>query len=164
MKTNKITKIIIMILVAEIAGGIGSLFTTPAINSWYKTLIRPSISPPNWIFAPVWTTLFLLMGIAAGIIWNKLATLDEAGKKAVKTALAVFTAQLFLNVLWSILFFGFHNPGASLIEIIFLWLAILWTIVAFWKISPRAGSLLIPYILWVSFASYLNYSFWILNR
>lgn len=158
MKIPKYFKLAIAIIISELAGIIGSFFTTTSITTWYATLLRPDFYPPNWIFAPVWTILFAFMGIALFLIWEKGLT-----KKDVRIAFTVFFAQLALNILWSILFFGLHNPGAALIEIFSLWLAILTTIISFYKISKTASYLLIPYILWVSFAAYLNYSIWILN-
>lgn len=158
MKIKDIFKLIIAIVICEAAGVIGSLFTTPSIATWYKSLTKPMLNPPSWIFAPVWTTLFVLMGVAVFLIWKK-------GLKEQKTKIAfgIFAVQLVLNILWSIIFFGLHNPGAAFIEIIFLWLAILLTIIYFFKISKPAAYLLIPYILWVTFASYLNYSLWQLS-
>lgn len=146
------------IAICELAGGIGAIFTTPAINSWYAKLARPALAPPNWIFAPVWTTLFVLMGISAFLIWQK-----GLERREVKTALTIFAIQLALNVLWSVLFFGLHSPGFAFIEIIILWLAILTSIITFVKISKVAAWLLAPYILWVSFAGYLNFMIWALN-
>ncbi len=143
------------IALSEAAGIIGSMFTAPSITGWYATLVKPEIAPPNWIFGPVWTTLFLLMGIAAFLVWRT--------RRNTKMALGLFGLQLALNVLWSLLFFGLHNPGAALAEIIFLWLAIVATIVAFAKISKPAAWLLAPYIAWVSFAGYLNFLLWSLN-
>lgn len=151
-------KFIIAIVVSELAGIIGSFFTTPAINGWYSTLVKPALNPPSWVFGPVWTTLFALMGIAAFLIWKK-----GLEQKRVKIALGIFLGQLVLNTLWSIIFFGLKSPGAAFIEITFLWLAILATIIAFAKLSKPAAWLLAPYILWVSFAAYLNYSIWMLN-
>jgi len=113
------------------------------------------LTPPSWVFGPAWATLFALMGISAFLIWRK--GLD---RRDVKIALGIFMGQLVLNTLWSIIFFGLHNPGAAFIEIIFLWLAIVITIVVFYKVSIPAAYLLLPYILWVSFAGYLNYSIW----
>lgn len=155
---NDTIKLVIAIVVSQLAGIIGSLFTTPAINGWYVTLVKPDINPPAWIFGPVWTTLFILMGISAFLIWRK--GLD---RRDVKIALGIFIVQLVLNTLWSILFFGFHSPGLALIEIAVLWVVILITIVMFSKISKPAAWLLLPYILWVSFASYLNYLIYTLN-
>jgi len=125
---------------------VGSIFTTPAIPGWYATLQKPSFSPPNFLFAPVWTTLYILMGISLALILNKKN----------KTAIIFFVVQLVLNSLWSILFFGLKSPKLAFVEIIFLWLAILITILKFFKISKLAGWLFVPYLLWVSFASFLN--------
>lgn len=151
-------KLIISIAVSEFAGIIGSIFTSPAIPNWYADLNKSALTPPGWIFGPVWTLLYALMGIAAFLVWRK--GLD---RKDVKIALGIFLGQLALNTLWSIIFFGLQNPGAAFVEIIFLWLAILTTIIAFAKISKPAAWLLAPYILWVSFAAYLNYAIWTLN-
>lgn len=151
-------KLVIAIAVSLLAGIIGSVFTTSSVSSWYLTLTKPDLNPPSYVFGPVWTTLYALMGIAAFLIWKK--GLD---RKDVKVALGIFIIQLVLNTLWSIIFFGLHSPGAALVEIVFLWLAILATIIAFYKISRAAAYLLLPYILWVSFAAYLNYSIWVLN-
>lgn len=155
---NNTLKLIVAIIISELAGIIGSLFTAPSIAGWYATLTKPALNPPSWIFGPVWTTLFALMGIAAFLVWKK--GLD---RKDVRIALSIFIGQLALNMLWSIIFFGSQSPEAAFVEIIFLWLAILATITVFAKISKPAAWLLLPYILWVSFAAYLNYSIWILN-
>lgn len=167
MKTKNMLKLLVAIVVCQAAGFVGSLFTTPSIQTWYATLTKPTFNPPNWVFAPVWTTLFLLMGIAAFLVWRRLDSGSGAGmteKKNVKKALGIFLMQLVLNVLWSILFFGLHSPRTAFIEIICLWLAILVTMVSFAKVSKVASWLLLPYILWVSFAAFLNYSLWILNK
>jgi len=158
MKLNNFLKLVIAIVVSQLAGVIGSVFTISSIPTWYTTLQKPSFSPPNWIFGPAWTTLYFLMGVAAFLVWR-----HGFEKKEVRRALTIFGGQLVLNALWSIIFFGLHNPFWAFIEIIVLWLAILWTIFAFYKISRPAAYLLLPYILWVSFAAYLNYSIWILN-
>lgn len=158
MKMSDTFKLIVAIGVCELAGIIGSVFTTPSIAGWYAELAKPELAPPNWVFAPVWTTLFALMGIAAFLVWKK-----GLERRDVKIALGIFAGQLVLNTFWSIIFFGLHSPGGALFEMIFLWLAILATIIAFAKISRPAAWLLVPYILWVSFAMYLNYSIWILN-
>jgi len=155
---NKILKLVVSILVCQWAGIVGSLFTSPAIASWYATLEKPSFNPPNWIFAPVWTLLFLLMGIALYFVWNSEI---ESNKKRI--AILIFAVQLVLNIFWSILFFGLQSPLYAFIEIIILWLAILLTIISFYKISKPAAELLLPYILWVSFAAVLNFSILILN-
>jgi len=136
----------------------GGVFTAKAIPTWYTKLKKPSFNPPNWIFGPVWTLLFILMGIAAFLVWRQ-----GFDKKEVKTALGIFIFQLFLNLFWSIIFFGIHNPAVAFTEIISLWSAILALILAFYQISKTSAYLLIPYILWVSFAAYLNYAIWQLS-
>lgn len=146
------------ILICEAAGSIGALFTAPAITGWYKEIIKPSFNPPAWVFGPVWTTLFAMMGIAIFLVYEKGFT-----RKDVKTAIALFVGQFALNVLWSLFFFGLHNPTLAFVDIVFLWLAILATIISFSKISPPASKLLIPYLLWVTFAALLNLSIVILN-
>ncbi len=158
MKINNTFKLIIAIVVSELAGIIGSVFTTPSITGWYTGIVKPTLNPPAWVFGPVWTTLFALMGVAAFLVWKK--GLD---RRDVKIALGIFFGQLVLNPLWFIIFFGLHSPGGALIEIVFLWLAILATIITFARISKPAAWLLVPYILWVSFAMYLNYAIWTLN-
>ncbi|MEX1112152.1 MAG: TspO/MBR family protein [Candidatus Andersenbacteria bacterium] len=158
MTKNDVLKLVAAIGISEAAGIIGSVFTISSIPTWYASLARPELSPPNWIFGPVWTTLYALMGIAAWLIWRK-----GLQRKDVKVALGIFVGQLVLNSLWSIIFFGLQNPGVALIEIVFLWLAILATIITFARISKPAAWLLVPYIVWVSFASYLNYAIWVLN-
>lgn len=155
---NNTYKFIISIVTPPLAGFIGSLFTTSSIPNWYAGLIKPELNPPSWVFAPVWTILYLMMGLAAFLVWK-----EGYERREVRHALKLYVFQLVLNVAWSIFFFGLKNPGAALIEIIILWLAILATIFAFFKVSKLAGSLLIPYILWVSFATYLTYSIWALN-
>ena len=152
-------KLIFALAIPLLAGGIGSIFTTPAIPTWYADLIKPALNPPAWVFGPVWTTLFVLMGISAFLVWKK-----GLEHKPVKIALGIFIGQLVLNTLWSIIFFGLHSPGEAFVELVILWLAILATIIAFARISRLAVWLLIPYILWVSFAGYLNYSIWQLNK
>lgn len=165
MKTNKFFKLVITIGVSLSAGTIGSFFTTPAISSgWYAGIVKPALNPPAWVFGPVWTTLFVLMGIAAFLVWSSYAKVtDGQEKKTIKIALVLFGIQLVLNTLWSIIFFGLHNLGGALVEIVFLWFSILAMIIAFAKISRPAAWLLVPYILWVSFAVYLNYAIWTLN-
>lgn len=158
MKLHKPLKLIIAIAVSEFVGIVGSFFTAPAITGWYGSIVKPALNPPAWVFGPVWVTLFALMGIAAFLIWEK-----GVERKDVKIALGLFMGQLVLNTLWSIVFFGLQSPGGALIEIGFLWLAIVATIIAFSKISKVAAWLLAPYILWVSFAAYLNYAIWALN-
>jgi translocator protein len=166
MKINNIFKLIIAIAVSEGAGLIGAFFTAPAIESgWYATLVKPALNPPAWVFGPVWTTLFALMGVSLFLVWKQHPyKLENVRMLQIwKIGIAAFFVQLVLNTLWSIIFFGLHSPGGALIEIVFLWLAILATIIAFAKISKPASWLLLPYILWVSFAMHLNYVIWALN-
>jgi len=158
MKLNNIYKLIISIVASNVAGLLGAVFTVSSISTWYLTLVKPELNPPSWIFGPVWTTLYFLMGISLFLIWKQ-----GFSKKGIKFAMGVFLIQLILNSTWSFLFFGAQNPGAALINIILLWLAIVWTMIVFYKKSHVATYLLIPYILWISFATYLNYSIWILN-
>ncbi|MBI2630770.1 tryptophan-rich sensory protein [Candidatus Nomurabacteria bacterium] len=191
MTLNNFFKLVIAITISEMAGVIGAVFTTPAVQSyWYAGIVKPAFNPPAWVFGPVWTTLYALMGISLFLIWKQHPYILENVRmlRIWKIGIAAFFIQLVLNTLWSIIFFGLHSPGGALIEIVFLWLAILATIIAFYKISPpcatagasyggtRSSSiwttaghgklaawLLAPYILWVSFAGYLNYAIWSLN-
>jgi len=156
---KKAAGVIVSIILCELAGVIGALFTTPSIPGWYAGLVKPSFNPPNGIFAPVWTALYALMGLAAWLVYAKGAKRPE-----VKRALTVFAVQLVLNVLWSIVFFGAHQVFAAVVVILLLWAAILWTILLFRGISRAAAYLLVPYILWVSFASVLTVSVYLLNR
>lgn len=154
-----IPKIIFSIFLCLSAGGIGSAFTASAIPEWYTTLQKPFFSPPNWIFAPVWTLLYILMGIAAALVWKKGLRNPE-----VRAALVIFLLQLMLNTVWSFLFFGLRSPLLGLIDILFLWTMILVTIARFSRVSVPAALLLIPYVLWVTFASGLNLGIFLLNR
>jgi tryptophan-rich sensory protein len=151
-------KLIISIATCLLAGILGSVFTTPAIPTWYATLIKPSFAPPNWVFFPVWTTIFIMMGISFFLVWQK-------GMKdhQVRMALSLFGVQLILNILWSAAFFGLRSPLAGLIDISILWIAILVTIMSFNKVSRTSAYLMIPYILWVSFAAIVNFWIWRLN-
>jgi len=154
----KIIKFIVSVAVCELAGVVGALFTTSKIPTWYAALNKPSFNPPNWLFGPVWTLLYLLMGIAAYIIWQQ--GFDHS---SVKKALAIFLVQLMLNVLWSFIFFGLESLLGGLVVIILLWGAIFLTISLFLRQSRMAGWLLIPYIAWVTFATVLNAAIFALN-
>lgn len=158
MKTSNTFKLISSIVICELAGIVGSVFTAPSIDGWYAQLVRPQLAPPNWVFGPVWTTLYLLMGIAAFLIWKK-----GIERKDVKVALGIFAGQLVLNTLWSIVFFGLQSPGWAFVNLVVMWLAVVASIAAFARISKPAAWLLAPYILWISFAGYLNLMIWLLN-
>jgi benzodiazapine receptor len=158
LRAQDIVKLVVSIIGCQLAGLIGSVFTTPAIPTWYATLQKPAFTPPNWLFAPAWLTLYLLMAIAAFIIWRQ-----GLARKEVKTALLIFALQLILNALWSVAFFGLRSPLSGVIVIALLWVAILFTILKFSRLSAVAGVLLLPYILWVSFAAILNIAIWQLN-
>lgn len=155
-------KLIVSLLLPQLAGFIGSLFTRSGIRTWYNMIEKPALNPPSWIFGPVWTTLYLLMGIALFLIWRIEPT---SAKQAIniKIAFWIFGIQLFLNALWSMLFFGLESPALALVGIIFLWIFIVLNIFVFYRISSVSGLLLVPYLIWVSFATYLNYSIWVLN-
>ena len=156
---QKILKIVLVIVVCVTIGYLSGMVTRDSITTWYPTLVKPVFNPPNWIFAPVWTLLYLMMAIAAGLVWT-----SNCEDKAVKKALGFFAIQFGLNALWSYLFFGLHNPLVALFEIFLLLLMIFETYVLFKKIDKLAGLLLVPYLAWVSFAMVLNFSIWWLNR
>lgn len=158
MKTKNILTLAGALLIPQIIGLTGALFTSASIATWYATLTRPELAPPNWVFGPVWTLLFILMGIASFLILQK-----GYERRDVRIALSFYSAQLILNLLWSVLFFGARNPGLAFAEIVVLWLVLFLTIKKFWPLSKTSAYLLVPYILWVSFAGYLNYSIWMLN-
>ncbi len=158
MNKNNIIKFIISISLPLLAGFIGSLFTMPAIETWYSVLEKPLYTPPGWVFGPAWTVLYILMGISLFLVWKK-----GIYTNIVKIALSLFALQLILNSLWSIIFFGLQSPMWAFVNIFVLWLVIMWTIILFAQISRPAALLLIPYIAWVTFAAYLNYGIWILN-
>lgn len=178
---KNILKLIISILICESAGILGSFFTMPALKTWYASLTKPSFNPPDAVFAPVWTVLFLLMGISLYLVWSKNFHIEvkaaEAERKTwnplsrklftgswrEENAVAIFILQLLLNVLWSVIFFGLKSPGMAFSEILMLWFAILYTIVNFYRISKAAGLILLPYLLWVTFAAVLNLYIWLLN-
>jgi benzodiazapine receptor len=139
------------------AAFVGSIFTTPSVPSWYAGLIKPSWTPPSWIFGPVWSALYLMMALAAWLVWRR------SGLAAASIPITLFMVQLGLNVMWSILFFGLKMPGVAFGEIIILWFAILATAIAFWRSTPVAGYLLLPYLIWVTFATVLNLAIWRMN-
>ncbi|MFH1381636.1 MAG: TspO/MBR family protein [Chloroflexota bacterium] len=159
MSEPDIIKLIVSILICEGAGGIGAIFTTPAIPTWYKGLEKPAFTPPNSVFGPIWITLYLLMGIAVFLVWR-----GGLAQEGASIAFIIFWVQLALNVLWSVIFFGLKSLFGGMVLILLLWLVILANIIAFFGVSAAAGALLLPYIIWVSIASNLNIRIWMLNR
>ena len=182
MNLKPVIQLIIAIAIAELAGIIGSFFTVGAIDTWYAGIVKPAWNPPSWVFGPVWVVLYAMMGVAVWLMWREMDSLgsdnagqiprqarnDRAGhgaeRRTIKGALAIFGVQLVLNALWSTIFFGLHSPMWAFVEIVLLWVAIVGTIGVFWRISKPAALLLVPYVLWVSFAGYLNYTIWNLNK
>lgn len=181
MKAKNILKFIIAIAVSELAGVVGAVFTMPAISVWYAGLAKPELAPPDWVFGPVWTALYALIGISLYLVWknnwevknrflegerkawNKWSERLWTGDWRKANAIAVFAIQYILNIAWSYLFFGLRSSGFAFFALLALWLAIFWTIVAFYRISRPAAYLLLPYLIWVGFAGYLNYSIWMMN-
>lgn len=154
---NKLLKLLLSIILCEGVGILGSIFTIPSITTWYSHLNKPVFNPPNWIFGPVWTILYLLLGVFLYLI------LEKKFKKGKNKFLIVFSVQLFLNFLWSIIFFGMHLPLVAFIEIAFLWGSIVWLVINSWTVSKISSLILIPYLCWVSFAAILNLTVALLN-
>lgn len=159
VNTRDILKLAVSIIACLAAGAIGSVFTTSAIPTWYAALEKPIFTPPNWLFFPVWTVLYILMGVAAFLVWRK-----GLANRQVRTALIIFLIQLILNALWSVVFFGLESPLYGFIVIAVLSVVILFTVLEFYSISLASSVLLWPYLLWVAFAMVLNESIWLLNR
>ena len=155
---KQVIRLFICLLIPVVIGAVSGFFTSEGVQGWYKTLVKPSFNPPNWLFAPVWTTLYVMMGIACYLVWK-----SEKAEPEKRQALTLYGIQLVLNFFWSIIFFYLEQPGWAFVEIIFLWIFILLTILSFRKISIAAAWLLVPYICWVSFASLLNFYIWKLN-
>jgi benzodiazapine receptor len=158
IKKQDIARLIISIVICQSVGVIGAFFTQPAIPTWYATLVKPAFTPPHWVFAPAWTTLYVLMGIALFLVWRR-----GLAEGKVKLAIGLFSVQLLCNAVWSPLFFGLRSPLAGLVDIVVLWIAIACTIFSFLKISRTSGIVLVPYLMWVSFAAVLNAAIWRLN-
>jgi tryptophan-rich sensory protein len=158
MKIVDIGKLLISIILPLSIGAIAGMFTAQAIPEWYATLNQPSFNPPNWVFGPVWTTLYIIMGISFFLIWKL-----EAGKQR-NQAIVIFLVQLLLNFGWSFFFFYFQMIGVALIEIVLLWSTIVLMLTRFYKLKPLAAYLNIPYLLWVTFATALNAAYFFLNR
>ena len=155
---NNPLKFIISLVITLGIGFSGSFFTRPEIDGWFQTITKPSWNPPNYIFGPVWTTLYVLMGIALFLVWK-----SRANERLKKPAFTFFVIQLVLNFLWSLIFFNQHEIGWAMVDIILLWIFILLTIFSFAKINKTAAWLLVPYISWVSFAAILNFTIWRMN-
>ncbi len=158
MITQRAIRILIMITICLIVGFLSAIATQSSVSTWYPTLSKPVFTPPNWLFAPVWTVLYILMGTAAGMVWNK-----GYYHKWVKTALYHFGFQLILNASWSILFFGMHLVVPALLIIISLFILLLFTFKWFKVVKPEAAYLLLPYLIWVAYATALNFEIWRLN-
>ncbi len=157
MSKSNIIKLISSITLPLVLGAIAGMFTSQSVPDWYSTLNRPSFNPPNWIFGPVWTILYILMGISFFVIWKQNVS------KARNMAISIFFLQLLLNFAWSFIFFYFNMIGLALVEIALLWVTIILMLVLFYKIKPMATYINIPYLLWVSFATVLNASYYFLN-
>lgn len=158
MKLADWARLAASVVACELVGLMGSVFTVPSIPAWYAGLAKPAFTPPSWVFGPVWTILYFLMGVSLFLVWRR-------GQKARgwSWAMCAFSFQLALNLLWSAVFFGARSPFYGLVVIALLWVSIAVTIRRFWKLSRPAAGLLVPYFLWVSFAGVLNYYLWLLN-
>ncbi len=158
MNKSQILKLLASLALPLGIGAIAGLFTADAVPEWYETLNKPSFNPPNWLFGPVWTSLYLLLGISLFLIWK------QSESKERNIAILVFLLQLALNFAWSFIFFYFNMIGLALIEIILLWISIIITLIMFYKIKPLAAYINLPYLMWVTFATILNASYYLLNR
>jgi benzodiazapine receptor len=155
--TRRWLTLVIFFAICLGAGGMGSFFTATSVRDWYPRLRKPAGTPPAWVFGPVWTTLYVLMAISAWLVWRGYG-------RGARAALFIFFAQLALNVAWSGIFFGSRMPGVAFGEIVILWLAIGFNIAVFYLLSPVSALLLAPYLLWVTYAAYLNWGIWRLNK
>lgn len=155
-----LVSLVFAVVVCIVVGSSGSAFTTMGLVDWYPTLTKPALAPPDWVFGPVWTVLFTLMGVAVWLIWREITGPDG---DAARLALVAFAVQFVVNVAWSAAFFGLRSIEAGLVVIAVLWVAIVVTLALFYRVDHRAAVLLVPYLAWVSFAAYLNYAFWALN-
>ncbi len=158
-RERPVLSLLVAVLAVEIVGASGAVFTARGLEEWYGTLVRPELAPPDWVFAPVWTTLFALMGVALWLVWRQAG----ANPRAVRLAALVFGVHFAFNLGWSAVFFGLQRIGAGLAVILVLWGLIVATIAAFDRVDRRSALCMLPYLLWVSFAAYLNYRFWVLN-
>ena len=155
--SQQLAGLVIFLLACFIAAWLGSLATTPKIDGWYNELQKPSWTPPNNIFGPVWGFLYAFMALAAWMVWRRTSLVKPA------TPMILFILQLALNIAWSWLFFGMESPGIAMVDIVALWFLILATLIAFWKTTPISGILFIPYIIWVTYAAALNFAVWQMN-
>jgi benzodiazapine receptor len=156
-RTRQLPSLIVLILITFAAAAIGGLATADAVMTWYPALAKPAWNPPSWILGPVWTLLYLMMAAAAWLVWLRRE------EQEVMPALSAYLFQLMLNASWSLIFFGLHQLGWAFAEIGALWIAIGFTLRAFWRVSPTAGALLAPYLAWVTFAAALNFTIWRMN-
>ncbi len=157
-------KMVIALIVPQLFGLLGAFFTAPNLV-WYELIKLPPLTPPAWVFAPVWTMLFFLMGLGWYFVWSRRPHFWQLNKKTLyKDAIGIFFVQLVLNVFWSVIFFGLHLPGLAAVEILFLWFAILSATILFFRLQKVAGLFLAPYLLWVTYAAYLNFAIWIINH
>jgi translocator protein len=159
------------LLIPQLAGGLGAVATASSVPTWYRTIRKPSWNPPSWVFGPVWTMLYLLMGFASWLVWRRSreerrtdSPLAPPEDPEEREALVLYGAQLAFNSLWSVIFFGLRSIGGALAEIVLLWGLILATVLRFYRLRPAAGLLLLPYLAWSSFATVLNAAIWRLNR
>ncbi len=159
LEPGEVKNLAAAIAIPQVSGGLGAVAVAANVRTWYQAIKKPSWNPPSWLFGPVWTVLYLMMGIASWLVWRERARDPEA-----QEALKLYGIQLGLNAIWTPLFFGFHQIGLAAAEIAVLWVAILATIARFYRIRPAAGLLLVPYHLWTTFAAILNATIWRLNR
>ena len=159
MKKGLFIKIIICLVVTFSAPVVSSFVMEPGGSDWYANLNKPFFNPPGWVFGPVWTVLYILMAVSAGLVWQK-----GLAERKVRAAMGLYLAQLILNAIWTPLFFGLEMPLPAFIDIVLLWAAIVFTILAFLRVSKIAGVLMVPYLVWTTFAAVLNFSLWYLNR
>lgn len=149
--------LVLWMIISFMAAAIGNVCTSGSVREWYPAIAKPDWTPPSWVFGPVWTALYFSLGVAAWLVWKE-------GRHGNRLALTVFMMQLALNAMWSVIFFGWRQPGWAAVEIVVLWLFIVATVILFGRVRPLAGLILVPYLLWASFASVLNIAIWRLNR
>ena len=150
--------LMVFIILCFSTAALGSVFTNSSLKTWYPTIKKPSWNPPDKVFAPVWTVLYLMMAVAGRMVWERLS------QKGFSAPMALFFIQLVLNAVWSVVFFGLRSPGWAFLEVILLWVFISLTMISFWTVYWVAGVLFLPYLLWVSFAAVLNFTIWRLNN